>query len=44
MSDSDYTSTFTRKKIDIKQLDKILGSGANHGVCGGHNLGNTCFI
>ena len=44
MSDSDYTSTFTRKKIDIKQLDKILGSGANHGVCGGHNLGNTCFM
>jgi len=44
MSDSEYTSTFTRKKIDINQLDKILGSGANHGVCGGHNLGNTCFM
>jgi len=44
MSEPDYTSTFTRKKIDIKQLDKILREGANHGVCGGHNLGNTCFM
>ena len=44
MSESDYTSHFTRKKIDINQLDKILGKGVNHGVCGGHNLGNTCFM
>ena len=42
--DSDYTSTFTRTKIDIKELDKVLKNGANHGVCGGHNLGNTCFM
>ena len=44
MSDPDYTSTFTRKKIDLKQLEKILKKGSNHGVCGGHNLGNTCFM
>ena len=44
MSESDYTSHFTRKKIDINQLNQILGEGANHGVCGGHNLGNTCFM
>ena len=43
-TDSDYTSTFTRTKIDIKELDKVLKNGANHGVCGGHNLGNTCFM
>ena len=37
-------SVFTRTIIDIKDLEKVLKKGSNHGVCGGHNLGNTCFM
>ena len=37
-------STFTRTIIDIKDLEKVLKKGVSHGVCGGHNLGNTCFM
>ena len=37
-------SSFTRTIIDIHELDNILKKGANHGVCGSHNLGNTCFM
>ena len=43
-SESNNKSTFTRTIIDIKELDKVLKKGSNHGVCGGHNLGNTCFM
>ena len=39
-----HKSYFTRTIIDIKELEKILKKGTNHGVCGGHNLGNTCFM
>ena len=39
-----YVSPFTRTIIDVNDLNKILKKGANHGVCGGHNLGNTCFM
>ena len=41
---SNKTSVFTRTIIDIKDLEKVLKKGSNHGVCGGHNLGNTCFM
>ena len=37
-----HVSPFTRKIIDIHELDGYLNK--NHGVCGGHNLGNTCFM
>ena len=40
----EHVSHFTRTIIDIKDLDKILQKGCNHGVCGGCNLGNTCFM
>ena len=40
----DYVSPFTRTIIDVNDLKNILKKGANHGVCGGHNLGNTCFM
>ena len=43
-SESNNKSTFTRTIIDTKELDKVLKKGSNHGVCGGHNLGNTCFM
>ena len=35
---------FLRRTIDINDLSKVLKKGANHGLCGGHNLGNTCFM
>jgi ubiquitin carboxyl-terminal hydrolase 4/11/15 len=38
----DYS--LTRRRIDISDLQKVLKKGANHGLCGGHNLGNTCFM
>ena len=37
-------STFTRTVIDINELKSVLKPGSNHGVCGGRNLGNTCFM
>ena len=37
-------STFTRKIIDINEIKTVLKGGSNHGVCGGRNLGNTCFM
>ena len=40
----DNKSIFTRTIIDINELNNILKKGANHGVCGSHNLGNTCFM
>ena len=36
--------SLTRTIVDIKELDKVLKKGSNHGVCGGRNLGNTCFM
>ena len=35
---------FLRRTIDINDLSKVLKKGSNHGLCGGHNLGNTCFM
>ena len=40
----DHLSHFTRTIIDIKDLNKILKNNSNHGLCGGYNLGNTCFM
>ena len=37
-----HVSPFTRTIIDLHDLDPYLSK--NHGVCGGHNLGNTCFM
>ena len=39
-----HVSPFTRTIIDIHDLDYLLTKNTNHGVCGGHNLGNTCFM
>ena len=40
----DYVSLFTRTIIDINDLKNVLKKGCNHGLCGSHNLGNTCFM
>ena len=39
-----HVSPFTRTIIDIHDVDSLLTKNVNHGVCGGHNLGNTCFM
>ena len=40
----DHVSLFTRTIIDINDLKNVLKKGCNHGLCGSHNLGNTCFM
>ena len=42
--EENYQSTFTRRIIDINELNTVLKPNSNHGLCGGHNLGNTCFM
>ena len=37
-------SIYKRRIINISLLNKILSSSSSHGVCGGYNLGNTCFM
>ena len=39
-----HVSPFTRTIIDLHDLDYLLQKNKNHGVCGGHNLGNTCYM
>ena len=39
-----HISPFSRHIIDMNDLNTILKPNYNHGVCGGHNLGNTCFM
>ena len=39
-----HVSPFTRTIVDIHDLDYLLKKDVNHGVCGGHNLGNTCYM
>ena len=37
-------SLYTRRKIDITKIKKLLNKSSSHGLCGSHNLGNTCFM
>ena len=39
-----HVSPFTSTIVDIHDLDYLLKKDVNHGVCGGHNLGNTCYM
>jgi len=39
----EYVSPFTRNIIDTNDLNSLI-QGYNHGLCGGQNLGNTCFM
>lgn len=40
----EHVSIFTGNVIDTTELVSLLNSGCNHGLCGGYNLGNTCFM
>ena len=37
-------SIYTRRVIDISNISKYLTEESTHGLCGGKNLGNTCFM
>ena len=37
-------SLYTRRIIDISKITNFLNENSSHGVCGSHNLGNTCFM
>jgi len=37
-------SIYTRRIIDISKITKYLTEDSSHGLCGGKNLGNTCFM
>ena len=39
-----HLSIYTRRIIDISPLIKLLNEDSSHGLCGSHNLGNTCFM
>ena len=37
-------SLYTRRVINISHLEELLNENSSHGICGGENLGNTCFM
>ena len=37
-------SIYTRRVIDISKIKDYLNENSSHGICGGKNLGNTCFM
>ena len=37
-------SLYTRRVIDTSKIYEVLKENSSHGVCGGRNLGNTCFM
>ena len=37
-------SIYTRRVIDISKIKNYLKEESSHGLCGGRNLGNTCFM
>ena len=37
-------SLYTRRIIDISKISEFLTEDSSHGLCGSHNLGNTCFM
>ena len=37
-------SLYTRRIIDTSKIKKLLKEDSTHGLCGGKNLGNTCFM
>ena len=37
-------SMYTRRVVDISKISKYLTEESIHGLCGGKNLGNTCFM
>ena len=43
-TDENGKPLYNRRTIDISILKQIIPEGANHGLIGSHNLGNTCFM
>ena len=39
-----HISPFSRQVYNLNDLIKIIKPNTNHGLCGSHNLGNTCFM
>ena len=39
-----HYSIHTRRIINTSDLNKLLKENSSHGLCGSHNLGNTCFM
>ena len=37
-------SLYTRRVMDISKIGDYLSEDSTKGQCGGHNLGNTCFM
>ena len=37
-------SMYTRRAIDASKIKDYLEENSTHGLCGGKNLGNTCFM
>ena len=37
-------SLYTRRVINAEKIKELLNEDSSHGVCGGYNLGNTCFM
>ena len=37
-------SLYTRRVIDASKISNYLKEDSTHGLCGGKNLGNTCFM
>ena len=37
-------SLYTRRIIDVSDISKFFSENSCHGLCGSHNLGNTCFM
>ena len=37
-------SMYTRRVIDVSKISNYLTEESTHGLCGGKNLGNTCFM
>ena len=37
-------SIYTRRVMDISKLSKYLKKDSSAGICGGRNLGNTCYM
>ena len=37
-------SIYTRRVVNVSNISKYLREESSHGLCGGKNLGNTCFM
>ena len=37
-------SIYTRRVVNVSNISKYLTEESSHGLCGGKNLGNTCFM